>query len=107
MTNLVHHLKVKHAEKYAKYHELKTANNDKQHKESHSSNRAAQLRQISLAETAECCKVWDINDSQAKVIHTRVREMIAIDYESFVNIYGNKNYINIIIILHFYAIRLR
>ena len=34
-----------------------------------------------MQETAELRKVWDINDFRAKQIHTKVGEMIAIDYQ--------------------------
>jgi len=39
------------------------------------------LKQVSLQGSAEMHKipVWDINDSWAKRIHSKVREMIAID----------------------------
>ena len=81
-TNLVHHLKSKHADDYSKYNELKEANTDKQQRESLSLSGTPvtpQLKQISLAEMAERRKVWDINDLRAKTIHTKLGEMIAID----------------------------
>ena len=48
-------------------------------KKQSSTTDGTRLRQVSLQETAELRKVWDINDSRAKRIHTKVREMIAID----------------------------
>ena len=49
--------------------------------EENSTSDGARLRQVSLQETAELRKVWDINDFRAKRIHTKVGEMIAIDYQ--------------------------
>ena len=76
-TNLVHHLKTKpgHEEEYERYNKLKTEEKKKQS----STTDGTQLRQVSLQETAELLKVWDINDSRAKRTHTKVGEMIAID----------------------------
>ena len=76
-TNLIHHLKTKHNEEYARYNRLK-ANSDEKQKES-SISEGMRLRQVSLQEAAELRKLWDINDSRAKKIHTKVGEMIAID----------------------------
>ena len=78
-TNLVHHLKTKpgHEEEYEKYNKLKTEEKVKEN----STSDGARLRQVSLQETAELRKVWDINDFRAKRIHTKVGEMIAIDYQ--------------------------
>ena len=78
-TNLVHHLKTKpgHEEEYEKSNMLKT---EEKTKESSTSD-GARLRQVSLQETAELRKVWDINDFRVKRIHTKVGEMIAIDYQ--------------------------
>ena len=39
------------------------------------------LIQVSLQESAELRKVWDINDSRSKKIHVKVGEMIVIDYQ--------------------------
>ena len=59
-TNSVHHLKAKDVEDYTEYNKLKGLNKDKQQKESHSS-KTLWFKQISLADTAKCHKVWDIN----------------------------------------------
>ena len=93
-TNLVHHLKTKpgHEEEYEKYNKLKT---EEKAKESSTSD-GARLRQVSLQETAELRKVWDINDFRVKRIHTKVGEMIAIDYQpvSIVDYEGFKSLIS-------------
>ena len=77
--NLVHHLKTKfrHEEEYEKSNMLKT---EEKTKESSTSD-GPRLSQVSLQETAELRKVWDINNFRAKRIHTKVGEMIAIDYQ--------------------------
>ena len=79
-TNLVHHLKTKHDEEYARYNRLKVDSDGKQ-KElgSTSDSEGMWLRQVSLQETAELRKLWDINDPRAKKVHAKVGEMIAID----------------------------
>ena len=76
-TNLVHHLKTKpgHEEEYERYNKLKTEEKKKQS----STTDGTRLRQVSLQEMAELRKVWDINDSSAKRIHTKVGEIIATD----------------------------
>ena len=66
-----------HEEEYERYNKLKT---DKKKKKSITSD-GKQLRQVSLQEMAELRKMWDINDFRAKRIHTKVGEMIAIDYQ--------------------------
>ena len=101
-TNLVHHLKMKpgHEEEYKRYNKLKTEEKKKQS----STTDGTRLRQVSLQETAELRKVWDINDSRAKRIHTKVGEMIAIDcqlisIEGFKSLISTLDYIIIVISL--------
>ena len=76
-TNLVYHLKIQHDEEYAQYNRLKADSKDKQN-ESFTSE-GMPLRQVSLQETAELRKMWDINDSRVKKIYNKVGIMIAIN----------------------------
>ena len=76
-TNLVHHLKTQHDEEYARYNRLKADSKDKQNESS--TSEGMQLRQVSLQETAELHKMWDINDPRVKKIHNNLGIMIAID----------------------------
>ena len=92
-TNLVHHLNTKpgHEEEYERYNKLKTEEKKKQS----STTDGTRLRQVSLQETAELRKVWDINDSRAKRIHTKVGEMIAIDCQP-ISIVDNEGFKSLI-----------
>lgn len=76
-TNLVHHLKTKHSEDYAQYNRLKADSDGKQNE--NTSSKGKGLRQVSLQQTAELRKLWNINDPRGKRIHSKVGEMIAID----------------------------
>ena len=80
-TNLIHHLKTKpgHEEEYEKYNKLKKENDAKAESAVTTTNDGTRLRQVSLQGSVELRKIWDINDSRAKRIHSKVGEMIAID----------------------------
>ena len=80
-TNLIHHLKTKpgHEEEYEKYNKLKKENDAKAESAVTTTNDGTRLRQVSLQGSVELHKIWDINDSRAKRIHSKVGEMIAID----------------------------
>ena len=41
------------------------------------------LKQVSLAKAEDFHKVWDINNHRAKLIHTRIAEMIALDWQPY------------------------
>lgn len=75
-TNLVHHLTAKHPEIYTKYLERKANKEPKQPKET---RKRSLERQLSLIETQDLTKVWDINDHRAQKVHRKVGEMLAID----------------------------
>ena len=72
-TNLVYHLKNKHAEQYSEY-QKKLAKQLREETLTSLSNN----RQLTLQETRKC----DINDVHAQQIHTRIGEMITLDYQS-------------------------
>ena len=40
-------------------------------------------RQLTLQESSDKTQKWDINDPRAHKIHTRIGEMIALDYQPF------------------------
>jgi len=75
-TNLVHHLQVNHTEVHKEYLERKANQEPRQPKET---RKRSLQRQLSLTETQELTKVWDINDHKAQRVHRRIGEMIAID----------------------------
>lgn len=76
-TNLVHHLQTKHGKLYTEFQ--KSAAQGKAEKE----QEKPEYRQVSIAQTFERGKKWDINDPRAQNIHRRVTEMIALDSQPF------------------------
>ena len=79
-SNLVSHLKTKHSEEYQQYRKT-----DDVSKESFADEQQAKRgsRQLTLQESSERAKRWDINDPPAQNIHTKIGEMIALDYQPF------------------------
>ena len=77
ITNLVHHLKAKHCEQYVEFEKALERGEENKGKGK------AVLWQISLPETSEQVRVWDINNPCAQQIHQRVTEMIALDSQPF------------------------
>ena len=75
-SNLVQHLQTNHPEVYKEYLERKMNQEPKQPKET---RKRSLHRQLSLTETQELTKVWDINDQKAQRVHRRIGEMIAVD----------------------------
>ena len=75
-TNLVHHLSVKHPEIHANYLERKVNQEPRQLKDT---RKRSVHRQLSLTETQELTKVWDINDHWAQRVHRKIGVMVAID----------------------------
>ena len=71
-TNLVHHLSVKHPEIHANYLERKVNQEPRQPKDMRKRSLHCQL---SLTETQELTKVWDINDHRAQRVHHKIGEM--------------------------------
>ena len=75
-TNLVNHLSTKHPEVNSQYVERKTSKEARPPRETR--KRLIQ-HQLSLEETQELTKLWDINDSKSQRVHKRIGEMIAVD----------------------------
>ena len=40
-------------------------------------------KQLTLEETKDRAKVWDINDPRAQLVHRRIAEMMALDCQPF------------------------
>ena len=78
-TNVVKHLESCNRSKYSEYLKNKEDENAKR-KEIW---QAKPLRQISLEESQDYVKVWDINDLRAKKTHQLIGEMIALDTQPF------------------------
>lgn len=80
-TNLVNHLKTQHKDKHAEY--LKLHEDAERLRESTMRDRPVGQRQMSMEESRDKGCVWSINDSRALVIHKRIGELIALDYQPF------------------------
>ena len=76
-TNLVTHLKTRHQEQFTQFEKRK------KEKEVDSTKKNAQpsLVQLTLKETSDRVRPWDINDSRAQAVHRRIMEMIALDFQ--------------------------
>ena len=70
-------MRIQHSEEFKRYTKLKDAVGKKKAESFGSSSTG--LRQVSLQESADLRKMWDINDVRSKKIHVKVGEMIAID----------------------------
>ena len=70
------HLQTNHPEVYKEYSEKKADQEPKQPKET---RKRSLHRRLSLTETQELTKVWDINDHKAQRVHRKIGEMIAVD----------------------------
>lgn len=79
-TNLVNHLKKHHKEEFEKYAKKKEENIEKQ--KSMKNDTQPTLKQLTLKQSADRVRIWDINDSRAQLVHRRVMEMIAVDTQS-------------------------
>ena len=79
-TNLVAHLKKNHSEEYQQF--MKSIE-DAVEGNTRNDQPKRGCRQLSLHESTENARRWDINDSRAQNIHTRIGEMIALDYQPF------------------------
>ena len=77
-SNLVSHLKSKHVEALKEFERLKAA--DSQEKQVKVKSK---LKQQTLEESKDRAKVWDVNDPRAQLVHRRIAEMIALDYQPF------------------------
>ena len=77
-TNLVSHL-VKHPDVNKQYIEWKSAQEAPPIKETH---KRKIEQQLSLEETQELSKPWDMNDARSQCVHKRIGEMLAVDCQS-------------------------
>ena len=75
----MYHLRTKHCEQFAQY---KAAANDKA---STSKGKDSTLgsKQLTLEESADKCRKWDISDVRAQAVHRKIGEMIALDDHPF------------------------
>ena len=76
-TNLVGHLR-KHPAEYKTYEDNKTAATEKQ-----ANKLGTSSKQITLEESQSRSKVWDINDTRALRVSSKIGEMIALDSQPF------------------------
>ena len=76
-TNLVYYIRGTHAELHSEL--LKKC--DERMKEKASAPSSS--RQLTLQESSDKARKWDINDPRAQHIHTRIAEMIALNYQPF------------------------
>ena len=93
-TNLVYHLRTRHPEDFSKFKEV--AASVAQQKDAASTSTAS--KQITLQESVEKSRKWDINDTKALVIHRKIGEMIAIDDQPF-SIVSDTGFINLVKVL--------
>jgi len=80
-SNLVQHLKSKHQDDYKEFEKHKALKAD----QADQANEPCKVmkRQLSLEESGELVRLWDISDSSAQRVHRRIGEMIAIDCQPF------------------------
>ena len=78
-SNLVSHLKHKHGPEYKQYLEEKSRTKDQDRSKDMASYN--EPKQLTLAESCDRTRLWDINDPRSHRIHQRIGEMIAIDYQ--------------------------
>ena len=76
-TNLVYQIRGMHAELHSE--SLKKCDERMKEKASTSSS----SRQLTLQESSDKARKWDINDPRAQHIHTRIGEMITLHYQPF------------------------
>ena len=91
-TNLVYHLRTRHPEEFSKYKE--TAAQEK----SGATPVASTSRQITLQESIDKLRRWDINDARALVVHRKIGEMIAIDDHPF-SVVNDTGFVNLLKVL--------
>ncbi len=77
-SNLVSHLKSKHREQYAEFEKQKAGEGQEEQ-----STNSAKARQLTLKESDERVRLWDVNDARAHCVHRRIGEMIALDCQPF------------------------
>ena len=77
-SNLVSHLKFKHPDLYQRFESQKA-----QETEEPTTSTSAKAKQISIFESSDRVRIWDINDPRAQRVHRLIGEMIAIDNQPF------------------------
>lgn len=77
-TNLVNHL-AKHPDVNKQYIECKSAQEATHIKET---RKRKTEQQLSLKETQQLSKPWDINDDRSQRVHKRIGEMLAVDCQA-------------------------
>jgi len=70
-SNLVSHLKINHQELYKRFEGLKA-----QERQDEKPTTSAKAKQLTLEESGDHVRVWDINDPKAQRIHRVIGEMI-------------------------------
>ena len=84
-SNLVSHLR-RHTEDYKNYEELKTSKEKEASSQEDARKRSSSdstLKQVTLTQSEDRRKAWDINDSRAKAVHLKIAEMIALDCQPY------------------------
>ena len=79
-SNLVSHLKYKHKPEYDKYQKKKEEINESSQLTASTSNSDG-ARQLTLSQSYDKSRLWDINDQRAQKIHRRIGEMVALDWQ--------------------------
>ena len=89
-SNLVSHLKSKHPELYKKFESKKA-----QDTEEPTTSTSANAKQLTLFESSERVRVWDINNPRAQRVHRLIGEMVVIDTQPF-SIVENEGFTNLL-----------
>ena len=79
-TNLVYHMKSTQTDLHSKREKKCKMMKEAEEKAATSSSSS---RQLTLQESSNKTRKWDMNDPRALHIHTRIGEMIALDYQPF------------------------
>ena len=79
-SNLVMHLK-KHPDVYAEYEQKKQ--DEEQAQADTSTSNSSKAKQLTISDSYDRTRVWDINDARSRHIHQKIGEMIAFDFQPF------------------------
>jgi len=80
-SNLVSHLRANYPVVYRKFCESKDKKESQRQDERVDSGGFTALRQLTLRGSEDHVKIWDVNDPRAAVLHRKLGEMIALDYQ--------------------------
>ena len=80
-TNLVNYLKSRHSTVYSKFSENKTRKESHRLAARREKGGFTGLRQLTVRDSREHTRQWDINDPRATTVHKRLGEMITLDYQ--------------------------